>query len=101
MKAARKAALSVIAATAASSPASASAPHTVQIGETPSGIAAANGISTSALATANGLSADANVILGSTIQVPAAGEAPAPAASAGAPEPMGGYIVQPGETLSG
>jgi soluble lytic murein transglycosylase-like protein len=101
MKAARIAALSVIAATAASSPASASAPHTVQIGETLSGIAAANGISTSALATANGLTPDANVILGSTIQVPAAGETPAPAASAGAPEPMGGYIVQPGETLSG
>jgi soluble lytic murein transglycosylase-like protein len=105
MKAARIAALSVLAATAACAPASASVPHTVQQGETLSGIAAANGLSTSALAAANGLGPDANVILGNTIQVPAAGEtgtAAAPAAPGGAaPPPMGGYTVQPGETLTG
>jgi LysM repeat protein len=99
------AALTALAATAACSPASAAVPHTVQPGETLWSIASANSLSTAALAAANGLPADSNVVLGSTIQIPAAGEA-APAATGGssgggAPEPMGGYSVQPGETLSG
>jgi soluble lytic murein transglycosylase-like protein len=52
------------------------------------------------------------VVLGSTIQIPSESEAAAalaaqgttaaaPAAGTAAPEPMGGYTVQPGETLSG
>jgi soluble lytic murein transglycosylase-like protein len=99
VRAARIAALATtLAATAA--PAHAAVPHTVAPGETLSGIAAANGISTSALAAANGLGPDAHVILGSTIQVPSAGEAPT-SSSASAPPPMGGYSVQPGDTLSG
>jgi soluble lytic murein transglycosylase-like protein len=94
MKGRRIAALTVAATAAACSPASA-ATHLVQPGDTLSGIAASNGISTADLAAANGLTPDAPVILGTTIEVPVAGE------STSAPPPMGGYTVQPGETLSG
>ena len=48
--------------------------HTVAPGETLSGIAAANGITTDALASWNGLSSDHLVIAGSTISVPATTE---------------------------
>ena len=92
----------MLAALAACTPASASVPHTVQPGETLWSIAAANNLTTSSVAAANGLSPDSNVILGSTIQIPSAGETPtAPAAGGGAPEPLGGYTVQPGDTLTG
>jgi N-acetylmuramoyl-L-alanine amidase len=102
-------ALAALAACSACVPASASVPHTVQPGETLWSIAAANNLTTNALAAANGLSAESNVVLGSTIQIPSeseaasalGGAAPAAPAASGAPEPMGGYIVQPGETLSG
>jgi LysM repeat protein len=80
----------------------------VRPGETLSGIAAANGLSTAALAGANGLSPTAMVIAGSRLRIPATGaptEATGTPAAAGgssaAPEPMGGYIVKPGDTLSG
>ena len=97
---------------AASVPASASVPHTVQPGETLWSIAAASNLTTNALAAANGLAPDANVVLGSTIQIPSEDEAAAAlagtattttttAATAEAPQPLGGYTVQPGETLSG
>jgi LysM repeat protein len=46
------------------------AAHTVTEGETLSGIAAANGISTESLATFNGISAETLVITGTTLQVP-------------------------------
>src|SRR6476661_2624654 len=83
-------------------PASAAVPHTVTSGETLWTIAAANGFTTHALAVYNGLADDSNVVLGSTIMIPAeweaaeklAGAAPAaapaaPAAtSAVAPPPM-------------
>jgi soluble lytic murein transglycosylase-like protein len=101
MKAARIAALAAALSATACAPAAAAAPHTVAPGDTLSGIAAANGISTDALASANGLAPDADVILGSTIQVPSAAAAPAAAGGAGAPQPLGGYTVQPGDTLSG
>jgi soluble lytic murein transglycosylase-like protein len=90
------AALAALAATAAAAPASA-APHVVAPGDTLSGIAAANGISTEELAAANGLAPDGHVILGSTVEVPVAGSTGTEAA----PPAMGGYVVQPGETLSG
>ena len=108
--------IGALAALAASAPASASVPHTVQPGETLWSIAAANNFTTNALAAANGLSPDSNVVLGSTIQIPSEGEAASALGSggagtssggggtssgAGAPEPMGGYTVQPGDTLSG
>jgi soluble lytic murein transglycosylase-like protein len=104
-------ALGALAAAAACVPASASVPHTVQPGETLWSIAAASNLTTNALAAANGLSPDANVVLGSTIQIPSEGEAAAALAAGGtttpaavptdAPEPLGGYTVQPGETLTG
>ena len=54
-----------------SAPAASAGSHTVQPGETLSGIAAANGLATSDLAGANGLSVDAFVITGQTLQIPA------------------------------
>src|SRR3954468_13407692 len=89
----------------AATPAAAAVPHVVQPGETLWSIAAGNGFSTRYFAAVNGLSEDAQVIAGSTLQIPAPGQAAAPAAGAagtsGAPQPLGGYIVQPGDTLSG
>ena len=94
---------------ALAAPASAAVPHVVAPGETLWSIAAANNFTTHALAVYNGLADDANVVLGSTIQVPNVAEAaaklstaaPATAASAAAPPPMGAYTVRPGDTLSG
>jgi hypothetical protein len=56
-------------------PASASVPHTVLAGETLSGIAAANGLSTESVAAFNGIATDSWVYEGQTIQVPSADEA--------------------------
>jgi N-acetylmuramoyl-L-alanine amidase len=104
------------------SPASGAVPHTVQPGETLWSIAAANNLTTRTVAAFNGLSENAQVVLGSTIQVPstsegysalqknglvpvapAPGSAPAataPSTPAAAPAPMGGYTVRPGDSLS-
>ena len=91
-------------------PAAAAVPHTVQAGETLWSIAASNNFTTRALAAANGLPEDAQVVIGSTIQIPSEAEAaaalgavPAPADGAGATAPpvQGAYTVQPGDTLSG
>src|SRR3954467_6160492 len=92
----------------AATPAAASVPHVVQPGETLWSIAAANNFTTRAFAAANGLSEDSAVIAGTTLKVPSVAEASAAlggapvaaAASSGAPEPMGGYIVRPGDTLT-
>jgi N-acetylmuramoyl-L-alanine amidase len=99
-------------------PASAAVPHVVQPGETLWSIAAANNLTTRTVAAYNGLSEDAQVVLGSTVNVPTTVEgyaalqqagivaaepatAAAPAApAAGAPAPLGGYTVRPGDTLS-
>ena len=98
--------------------ASAAVPHTVQPGETLWSIAAANNLTTRTVAAYNGLSEDAQVVLGSTINVPTtvegyaalqgAGLVPADPAQAApvaaaptAPAPLGGYTVRPGDTLSG
>jgi N-acetylmuramoyl-L-alanine amidase len=104
-----------------SAPAAASVTHTVMPGETLWSIAAANGFTTRAFAAANGLSPDAQVVLGSTIQIPSVSEAAGalsstPAVSAGgdgdadaddgpsgmaaAPPALGGYTVRPGDSLS-
>src|SRR5437660_10707362 len=99
----------------AATPAAGYVPHVVQPGETLWGIAAANNFPARALAAANGLSVDSPVVAGTTIKIPTVAEAAAalqgaPAATAAgeevaeaaaAPKPMGGYIVQPGDTLSG
>jgi soluble lytic murein transglycosylase-like protein len=89
-------------------PAGAVVPHVVRPGETLWSIAAANNFTTHALAVYNGLPVDANVVLGSTLQVPTVAEAAAklaqaPAAApatAAAPQPMGAYTVRYGDTLS-
>jgi LysM repeat protein len=101
--------LALATALACAAPAGAHVAHTVQPGETLWSIAAANNFTTRALAAANGLSENSPVIAGSTIQVPTEAEAaaalgngvvasPAPGA---APDPLGAYTVQPGDTLSG
>jgi soluble lytic murein transglycosylase-like protein len=92
--------------------ANAAVPHTVAPGETLWSIAAASNLTTRTVAAYNGLSEDAQVVLGATIMVPSVTEgaaalvsAPATsttsAAAAAAPEPMGGYTVRWGDTLSG
>jgi len=100
--------LPVLAALTLAAPASAAVPHVVRPGESLWSIAAANNFTTRALAAYNGLSPEANVVLGSTIQVPSVAEAAArlgPASSvaaAAAPPPaLGAYTVRAGDTLSG
>ena len=87
--------------------AGAAVPHTVVEGESLWSIATANGLDPGTLAAANGLSGDSQVVLGSTVNIPAAGEASTGAPATGgatstvAPPPAGAYTVQPGDTLSG
>jgi soluble lytic murein transglycosylase-like protein len=101
----------------AAAPASAAVSHTVQPGETLWSIAAANNLTTRTVAAFNGLSENAQVVLGSSINVPTVTEgasalsgtvapqaAPtsAPAATAtGAPAVLGSYVVRSGDTLGG
>jgi LysM repeat protein len=72
--------------------------YMVRLGDTLSGIAAAKGIPVSSLAAANGLSPTSFVIEGTTLRIPAVVAPPTPA---GAPQPLGGYTVHPGDTLAG
>jgi N-acetylmuramoyl-L-alanine amidase len=80
--------------------------HTVAPGETLWQLAAMNNMTTRSFAAANGLSPDAHIISGTNIKIPSVAEAAgalanAPAAATGsAPEPMGGYTVRPGDSLS-
>ena len=95
-------------------------PHTVQPGETLWSIAASNNLTTRSVAAYNGLSEDAQVVLGSTLNIPStiegaaalqnagvqlegvAPQAPAaPAAQSTAPAVLGSYVVRAGDTLSG
>src|SRR2546423_14714607 len=82
--------------------ASAAVQHTVEPGETLWSIATANGLSPSAVAAANGLSPDTHVVLGATIQIPAAGTTASPAVSppVAGPAPLGAPPGLSGETLS-
>src|SRR4051794_4365215 len=74
--------------------------HLVVSGETLSGIAAANGLSTAQLGAANGLPADAFVIAGRTLAIPSPGTAPVAGSTAAAtPAPFGGYRVRLGDSL--
>jgi N-acetylmuramoyl-L-alanine amidase len=103
-------ACAVTALLALTAPASAAVPHTVQPGETLWSIAAANNFTTRTVAAFNGLSEDAQVVAGTTIQVPTVAEgaaalggstsSPAVNGAPAAPPPAGGYTVQPGDTLS-
>jgi soluble lytic murein transglycosylase-like protein len=97
----------------AAAPASAAVSHTVQPGETLWSIAAANNLTTRTVAAFNGLSENAQVVLGSSINVPTVAEgasalagtgapqaAAAPAATAsGGPAVLGSYVVRSGDTL--
>jgi soluble lytic murein transglycosylase-like protein len=82
--------------------------HTISPGETLWQLAAMNNMTTRSFAAANGLSPDAHIISGTTIKIPSVAEAatalvtaPATAASpTAAPQPMGGYTVRPGDSLS-
>ena len=100
-----------VATVALAAPAAASVPHVVRPGETLWSIAAANNFTTRALAAANGLSEDANVVLGSTIQIPTVSEATSALNGAGAipgttgsgtgaPPPLGAYEVRSGDSLT-
>jgi LysM repeat protein len=92
-------ALAGVAPAAQAPPAASGSGYLVQLGDTLSGIAAARGISLQSLAAANGLSPTAFAIEGTTLSIPSADVAPA--TPAGAPQPLGGYIVRPGDTLAG
>jgi LysM repeat protein len=78
------------------------ASHLVLPGETLSGIAAANRLSTQALAAANGLPADTFVVAGRSLSVPARGAVgtSTPATSTPVPAPLAGYRVRLGDSLS-
>jgi LysM repeat protein len=100
--------LPLLAAATLAFPAAASAnfPHVVAAGESLSSIAATDGLTVAQLAAANGLSSGAQLVSGSTLMIPPPGAADvaaaSPAAGAGVPElaSAGGYVVQPGDTLS-
>ena len=86
--------------------ASAAFQHVVASGETLSSVAAADGLSVSQLAVANGMSSDAQLITGSSLAIPPQGVTPTAPTTGGddgtvaAPSSGGGYVVQPGDTLS-
>lgn len=67
-------AIAAIATAGVVAPARAAVPHAVVAGDTLSGIAAANGISTESLASFNGIAPDTLVVIGDSIQVPSAAE---------------------------
>jgi LysM repeat protein len=82
-------------------PALASATHVVAPGETLSGIAAANGLTTESVAAWNGISPDTYVIAGTTISVPSVDEAGGTGtASTTATASAGTHTVVAGESLS-
>lgn len=103
--------LALVGALFAASTAQASAPHTVEPGETLFSIAAASNLTTRSVAVANGLPEDAQILAGSTINIPSEQEAaaalaragitaPSPGVGSGAPGPLGAYSVRSGDTLS-
>ncbi len=112
-------AIAVLAATVLAAPSSAPAfDHVVAPGESLSSVAAADGLTVEELAAANGLSGEAQLVAGSELTIPAQGSAAAAPGveAAGAGEPGseappteaaaasgaagGGYVVEPGDTLS-
>ena len=122
MRALRMSLVAVAVALFAAPMANAHVLHTVEPGETLWSIAAASNLTTRTVAAYNGLSEEAGIGLGATIKIPsipegqaalaAIGTAPAAsqttaaevapvAPAAGAPRPLGAYIVRPGDTLSG
>jgi N-acetylmuramoyl-L-alanine amidase len=84
--------------------------HVVTPGETLTSVAAQDGLTVGQLAAANGVSTQAELIVGEEIQIPPQGyaDAAAPTTEASAPTDVsstdtgdsGGYVVQPGDTLT-
>jgi LysM repeat protein len=106
--------LMVTAALCAPATASAAFEHVVAPGESLSAVAAADGLSVDQLAAANGISADSQLTAGSTLAIPpqtgdavatsssapTESAAPSEASSPATSSSGGGYVVQPGDTLS-
>jgi N-acetylmuramoyl-L-alanine amidase len=94
----------VLSALALPAVAGANVSHLVTPGETLSGIAAVNGLSTQALAAANGMPADTFVIAGRSLSIPPRGTVASAVATSSvpvaAPAPLSGYRVRIGDTLS-
>jgi LysM repeat protein len=109
----------LVATAALCAPATASAAfeHVVAPGESLSAVAAADGLSVDQLAAANGISPDSQLTAGATLAIPPqAGDAAAPSTSSSStasgisapaessgtvtPSSGGGYVVQPGDSLS-
>ena len=86
-------------------PAAASAfTHVVAPGESLSSVAAADGLSVEELAAANGLSGEAQLLAGTDLTIPEQGATPIAIEGGEAAEAPsgggGGYVVEPGDTLS-
>src|SRR3984957_8406911 len=98
--------LTTLAVLALPAAASANFAPTIPRGESLYSVAAADGLSVAQLAAANGLSTNSQLVTGATLQIPpqtasasttraAVQETSAPTSSS-----SGGYVVQPGDTLS-
>src|SRR5437868_2146217 len=79
--------------------------HVIAPGESLSSVAATDGLTVEELAAANGLSVEAQLIAGTGLTIPEQGATPVAESGevTAAAEPAsasGGYIVQPGDTLS-
>jgi len=75
--------------------------HTVQRGETLSGIARQHGTTVAAVAQANGIADPARIYVGQRISIPGAAQPSPQAAAQSAAQTNGSHTVQRGETLSG
>lgn len=84
---------------AAPAVARASATHVVQPGETLSGIASANGLTTEALAAWNGISSDSPVVSGSSLAVPTPEEAGVDGTASATTAADSAHVVAAGESL--
>jgi N-acetylmuramoyl-L-alanine amidase len=109
-------AIAVLAATLVSAPSPAAAfTHVVAPGESLSSVAATDGLTVEELAAANGLSGEAQLLAGEDLTIPAQGaplpaetsaqgvetsEAPAAEEAVSSSGAGGGYVVEPGDTLS-
>jgi LysM repeat protein len=104
--------LMAIGALCAPATASAAFDHVVAPGESLSSVAAADGLTVDQLAAANGISSDTELVSGTSLAIPPqTGEATAVSSTTEASAPTasvstasssssGGYLVQPGDTLS-
>jgi len=106
--------LMVTAALCVPATASAAFEHVVAPGESLYAVAAADGLSVDQLAAANGISADSQLTAGSTLAIPpqtgdavstsspstSESAAPSESSSVATSSSGGGYVVQPGDTLS-